>query len=97
MKNGRKDLSYWDYESDTYMVKLPFDEILNFKSLLGFKTKKEASSSKFLSNYMVYKQGLRGSPLYIQTQIKRDVFVSFIKEYKKELKENEIEIIKLKQ
>lgn len=93
----RNELSYWTYESGTYMVKFPFDSILEFKKLLGFKTKKEASSSKFLSEYMVYKQGLKGKPVFIQKQIEREVFDSFLKENKKELKEKEIEINKLKQ
>jgi hypothetical protein len=98
MKNEKNnELKFWVYKPETYMVKIPFDEILSFKNLLGFKTKKEASSSKFLSNYIIYKEGLKGKPIYIQTQIEREKFDSFLKENRKELREKGIEIIKLKQ
>lgn len=93
----RNELTYWTYESDTYMVKFPFDKILSFTKLLKFKTKKEASTEKFLSDYMVYKEGLKGSPVFIQKQMKREEFDLFIKENKKQMKEEEIEINKLKQ
>jgi len=96
-KMNENELTYWTYETGTYMVKFPFKHILSFKKLLNFKTKKEAKSEKFLSDYMVYKEGLKGSILFIQKQIDRELFDTFIKENKKQLNEDEIEINKLKQ
>jgi len=98
MKNvNTLELTYWNYESDTYMVKIPFDNILLFKKILKIKTKKEATENDFLSKYFVYKEGLKGSPIFIQSQFKRDEFEDFLKKNKKELKIHEVKITKLSQ
>lgn len=89
------DLNYWSYDKGTYMVKVPFDFITLFKKLLGFDTKKEACSEEFLNDFMIYKKGFKGSPTYIQKEMDRKVFDSFLKKNKKKLKEKDVIINKI--
>jgi hypothetical protein len=87
-------LNYWNYTTETFMVKVPYGNIKLFKDLFRFKIQSDVLHDE---HNMKYIKGNKSTPEFIQKEFNRETFTTFLKTHKKELKEFGIILNKIKE